>query len=418
MANKAKKRVGLKIFLGVLIFLLLLVLVPSVTFVIVWNNEIKTVLSIEKLADANESNDGGPVYSMEVSGDYYFEEFLAQGGASSEEELVRFLVNKISRNIVPEDMEIPGVGCASFTCNDGNGNYYFARNYDFSTTTAMIVKTAPTDGRYASISSVDLQFVGIEGVDIESLTQKLVCLVAPYAPLDGINSAGVACGIYMSYQGIEDSEVGTDQRTEKPDLTSTTMLRLILDYAGSVEEAVELVKKYDLHDSADTPFHYMVADSTGKSAILEWVYATDRRDVYGEKRELKVYYNDADSDVGEKEKNDNFQYVTNFIVAPDYYESDYDKRGVGRYEEIQSMINPDGTNVNGVVTKEFAMEVLATVGRRTWDSVHGTSEDENDVTVWSALYDLTNKSVTWVNNEEFDDPASVFTFDFSYLKVE
>ena len=31
----------------------------------------------------------------------------------------------------------------------------------------------------------------------------------------------------------------------KPDLTSTTMLRMILDYASSVDEAVELVKKYD-----------------------------------------------------------------------------------------------------------------------------------------------------------------------------
>ena len=38
---------------------------------------------------------------------------------------------------------------------------------------------------------------------------------------------------------------------------------MILDYADSVEEAVELVEKYDLHDSAKTGFHYMIADSTG-----------------------------------------------------------------------------------------------------------------------------------------------------------
>ena len=32
-----------------------------------------------------------------------------------------------------------------------------------------------------------------------------------------------------------------------------------------------LAQQYDLHDSASSCFHYMVADSTGRSAILEWV---------------------------------------------------------------------------------------------------------------------------------------------------
>ena len=49
------------------------------------------------------------------------------------------------------------------------------------------------------------------------------------------------------------------------------MLRMVLDYADSVDEAVEMIQKYDLHDSAGTSYHYMIADSTGKSAILEWI---------------------------------------------------------------------------------------------------------------------------------------------------
>ena len=77
------------------------------------------------------------------------------------------------------------------------------------------------------------------------------------------------------------------------------------------------------------------------------------------------------------------------------------------------MINPDTTNTVGLITKERALEVLRTVGRRTWDSRNGKS-DANGITVWSALYDLTNKTVTWVSNEEFDNPNAVFTFDFSY----
>ncbi len=78
------------------------------------------------------------------------------------------------------------------------------------------------------------------------------------------------------------------------------------------------------------------------------------------------------------------------------------------------MINPNGDNTNGVITAEKALDILEAVGRRKWDSRNGES-DANGITVWSALYDLTNKTVTWVSNEEFDNPDVVFTFDFSYL---
>ncbi len=394
---------------------LALVLVLGIAVAALWHNEISTVMSIDMLVDKNENNKSAPVYIMDVDGDYYFDKFLEQGGASNDGELIQFVIDNITKGIIPINMESPEIGCSSFTCVDENGNRYFGRNYDFSTTTSMIVRTNPGDGRYASISSVDLQFLGIEdGIYVDSLMQKLTCLAATYAPLDGINEAGVSCGIYMSYQGEEDAVVATNQNTDKPDLTSTTMLRLILDYAGSVDEAVALVQQYDLHDSASTSFHYMVADSTGKSAILEWVTATDETDTDGSKRELKVYYNDSDASLGEKEAANQFQYITNFIVTPDYYTSDEDKKGLDRYDEIEKMINPDGDNTSGIISAESALDVLETVGRRKWDSRNGES-DANGITVWSALYDLTNKTVTWVSNEEFDNPDAVFTFDFSYL---
>ena len=410
MKNRVKK-----ILLITGISLLSLILVIGIVITALWHNEISTVASIKMLVDTNEENKSAPVYMMDVSGDYYFDKFIEQGGASSDDELIQFILDNITKGIIPIDMTSPEIGCSSFTCVDSDGNRYFGRNYDFSTSTAMIVRTNPGDGRYASISSVDLQFLGItDGVPLDSIMQKLICLAATYAPLDGINEAGVSCGIYMSYQGMEDEVVATNQNTDKPDLTSTTMLRLILDYAGSVDEAVELVRQYDLHDSANTSFHYMIADSTGKSAILEWVTATDQTDTDGTKRELKVYYNNNDSILGEREAADEFQYITNFIVTPDYYINDEDMKGLDRYQEIQNAINSDGTNTAGLMTKGGALDILETVGRRKWDSRNGDS-DANGITVWSALYDLTNKTVIWVSNEEFDNPDAVFTFDFSYL---
>ncbi|MGM9969044.1 MAG: carcinine hydrolase/isopenicillin-N N-acyltransferase family protein [Anaeroplasma sp.] len=391
------------------LFLIIFILVFAI-----WHNEISTVSSIKKLVDENKDNRSAPVYLMDVKGNYYFDDFIKAGGASSDQELIDFIVDNLTKGIIPITLNAPEIGCSSFTCNYEN-TYYFGRNYDFSTTTAMIVRTNPKDGRFASISSVDLQFLGISnGKYLDTLMERIITLAAPYVPLDGINEKGVSCGIYMSYQGSDDS-TPTNQSTSRPDLTSTTMLRMILDYADSVDKAIELVSQYDLHDSASTSFHYMVADSTGKSAILEWVNDSDDKDNDGSKRELLVYYNDNDENVGEKEKQDKFQYITNFIVTPDYYDNDESKYGLDRYNKIQNMINPDGSNVNGVASKETALEVLKMVGRRNWDIVNGVS-DGNGITVWSSLYDLTNKKVTWISNEEFDNENSIFEFDFSYLK--
>ena len=129
---------------------------------------------------------------------------------------------------------------------------------------------------------------------MEGLSKKILTLAAPYAPLDGVNDAGVACGIFMSYQG-DGKGTATDIDTEKPDLTSTTLLRLILDYADSVEDAVALVEQYDLHDSTNCVFHYMIADSTGRSAILEWVGEDAANDNDGSARHLNVIWNDTDA---------------------------------------------------------------------------------------------------------------------------
>lgn len=391
---------------------LLVILVAGVSTIFgLWGNEISTVCSIKKIDDASEKNNAGPVYEMTVSGGYYFDKFIENGGASSDSELIDFIVDNISKGILPISLNSPTIGCSSFTAINEKGERLFGRNYDFSKTTAMIVHTNPGNGRHKSISSVDLQFLGItDGVELTSIMQKALCLAAPYAPLDGINDAGVSCGIYMSYQGDSDGTVvSTNQTTDKPDLTSTTMLRMILDYAGSVDEAIELVKKYDLHDSATTSFHYMVADKSGDSAIFEWVAGDSKNDLDGTKRELKIYRNDDDAILGEKEANDDFQYITNFIVTPNYYSSNEEKKGLDRYNQIQSMINPTGENTEGKITNEEALNILKTVGRRKW-SANEANADSNNITVWSTLYNLTTLESTFVSNENFDNSDSIFTY--------
>ena len=380
----------------------------------IWGKELNSISSIKEIIPAHESNKAGKVYEMTMDGGYYFDEFIEQGGVSNDDDLIQFIVDNITKGIIPISMKAPEVGCSSFTVIDENGNNLFGRNYDFASTSSLILHTNPGNGRHASISSVDLQFLGL-GDGIDGLMDKLTAIAAAYAPLDGMNDAGVSCGIYMSYQGPGDESYSTDQQTDKPDLTSTTMLRMILDYADDVDEAVELVEKYDFHDSANSSFHYMVADKSGKSAILEWVNedATDSTDIDGTKRVLKVYYNDQDETLGKDEAKNNFQYITNFIVTPGYYanENQEDMKGLDRYNYIKNTINPDGTNTEGKFTKEESLNLLKDLGRRKWNQTVGS--DSNNITVWSVLYDLDNLEATWISNEEFDEEGSVFTFSLN-----
>ena len=402
--TKKKMKLWKRILTGIALTLLIAVLLLGITVYSVWHNEISAIMSMKLLRDRNDEHLDGAVYTMTVKGDFYLDEFISRGGVKNDTELIDFITGKITKGLIDMGISSPEIACSSFTARSESGDALFGRNYDFSKTNTCIVFTEKNDGRHATISTVDIQFLGIDvNKNIDTLMEKITCLAAAYAPLDGINDAGVSCGIYMTYQGGEET-VPTDQNTDKPDFTSTTLLRLILDYADNVEEAVEIASSYDLHDSAKTSYHYMVADASGKSAILEWVYGSDATDNDGSKRELKVTYNDADSHIGEMEGSTEYQVITNFIIEPGYYDDSPigEKKGYDRYERIYEELNKTG----GIVKDEkAAMDILAIVGRRSWKN-----DDGNGCTVHSVVYNLTDKTMMWIPNENYSDPQAVFTF--------
>ena len=376
-----------------------LVIALAVAVFALWHNELATLASFQKLADRDEAHRDGAVYQINVSGDYSFDEFLSQGGASNDAELISFITQSITKGIIPMHIKTSSIACSAFTADTQSGDRVFGRNYDFSATNTAIVYTNPGEGRHASYSTIDLSFLGLDAdKDVETVGQKILTLAAPYVPLDGINDAGVACGIFMSYQG-EGKGTPTDTQTDKPDLTSTTLLRLILDYADSVEDAVALAQQYDLHDSASSCFHYMVADSTGRSAILEWVGTDADHDADGAERQLNVLWNDTDA----LSDSADWQVVTNFIKTPGYYDgTTAEMKGLDRYEHLAAALQ----ETDGIVAdKNAAMDLLASVGRRTWNN-----DDSNSNTVHSVVYDLTDKSVLWVGNEHYGEEAYTFGF--------
>ena len=61
-----------------------------------------------------------------------------------------------------------------------------------------------------------------------------------------------------------------DPDTEKPDLTVTTAIRLLLDRAATVEEAVALLRQYDVHPSGGVSHHLAISDAAGATVAVEF----------------------------------------------------------------------------------------------------------------------------------------------------
>ena len=138
-----------------------MVIALAVAVFALWHNELATLSSLKKLSDRDEAHRDGAVYQLNISGGYYFDDFLAQGGASTDSELISFITQSITKGIIPMNIKTSTIACSAFTADTQSGDRVFGRNYDFSATNTAIVYTNPGKGRHASYSTIDLSFLGL-----------------------------------------------------------------------------------------------------------------------------------------------------------------------------------------------------------------------------------------------------------------
>ena len=126
-------------------------------------------------------------------------------------------------------------GCSTISVANEDGGYLFGRNFDWQTCDALVIAAYPEEG-YASIATVNLGFIRQgAGFAANFLTDEMMSVAALYAPLDGMNEKGLCVSVNM----IQDKAT-IQQDTDKPDITTTTAVRLMLDKAANVEAALEL----------------------------------------------------------------------------------------------------------------------------------------------------------------------------------
>ena len=310
--------------------------------------------------------------AVRVDGDYGFDAFLAQGGAASDGEVVAFLAENLLDGFDLTTLVRGFFGCSTIAAQGENGARYFGRNFDWNRCDALIVQTQPENG-YASISTANMDSItgsvrgGLLGAAMKM--DNIRSLAAVYAPLDGMNEAGLAVSVNM----IQDS-ADIDQRTGKPGLTTTTAVRLLLDKAASVDEAIDLLAQYDLHGSMGMMVHFAIADAAGRSVVVEYI--------------------------------DNEMVVTDTPVVTNFYIAEGEKHGIGtRQSHERYAILNDLLAGQDVFTKDDMRDAL--------DSVSKDNFEEFASTEWSIVYDLTQKTARYYHRENYER-----AFDFSLADVK
>lgn len=331
----------LKIILIAIIVLIAVIIAGGYSM---FSAQLKAANTIEKI--------GGSFYSMEYDGDYGFSEYLSRGGASSDEEMADYITEFLSHGFYKTDIQSNGFGCSTVAVKSQDGGALFGRNFDWMDCTKMTVTTRPDDG-YASVSTCDLDFLGFgNGWLPEEMKNKIMALAAVYVPLDGMNEKGLCVADLV----IDDGTT-TNQQSDKPDITTTSAIRLLLDRAANVDEAIELLNKYDMHSSAGMQHHLSVMDSTGRSVVVEYI--------------------------------DNVMYVTDADVVTNFYLTEGDNYGIGsenshlRYETLKKLLSDS----NFVMTNEQVMETLQAVCQ------YGPKID--DYTQWSVVFDTENQTAQY-----------------------
>lgn len=295
--------------------------------------------------------------TISFEGDDQFEAFLNQGGASSDQDVLQFLTGTMLGSADGLSFEGDAFGCSTISVENSEGGYYFGRNFDWNKCDAMMVVSHPSDG-YASFSTVNVDFIR-QGTGFAShfLSDEVLAVAALYAPLDGMNEKGLCVSVNM----IQDTDT-ISQDTEKPDITTTTAIRLLLNKAASVDEAVELLGQYDFHASMGYMVHLAIADSTGKSVAVEYV--------------------------------DNEMKVIETPILTNFYLAEGDKNGIGtsqshtRFEILEQTLEEQSAMDSGQVR-----DALASVSKGNFGEFESTE--------WSVVFDQTALTAEYYHREDY-----------------
>lgn len=325
--------------------------------------------------------------SMDYKADYRLQDFIDADLDSKE--AVSGKVMEMLLNVPASAEAMPALkpACSAFQARTPDGDVIYARNFDyiFRDGAKVMMRTSPRKG-YKSLSMVSMSFLGLEGKQLRDGTTDLSTLVAaPYMQMDGMNSKGLAVSVLCVLADYCAQQYDTTRHT----IMTTVMMRMLLDRAATVDEAVDMLGDYNYFadglqrgcgEGDFCNYHFLLSDATGKSVVIEYL----KRDGPGSDSpwELRVL---------------DLKAATNFFLADGW-------RAIGGMDDRYGRIMDALDSAGGILTEEEAMHLL--------DQVHQKAVRRNDSrTQWSVVYNLTRGTATVCVNHDYSK-----TWKFSIKK--
>lgn len=263
-------------------------------------------------------------------------------------------------DVAAETSEIPTTqgkwACSLFAALGSKERPLFGRNFDWYDNPALVLLTDTPDA-YASISMVDVSYLGFESQDkkFDSVDGREELLKAPLIPFDGMNEHGLTVGM----AAVDGAEL--PNHPDKPTVGSLRIIRLVLDQCRTVAEGIELFEQYNIDFSGGPQIHYLLADADGNSALVE---------LSGGKMHI-------------------LRNETTWHAATNFYLKDNRDRAsamCGRYAQIKKCLE----NHQGALDEAQAFGLLDDVAQES--------------TRWSVVYDLKAATASIVMSRRFDHP--------------
>jgi len=290
-------------------------------------NPVRTLAALEKVDDF-------PLYVMHYKGTYLFDLFAEEG-------IEWGPYRRLYEAVNPD-------ACTSFAALEAECDAVFGRNFDWQHRASLLLFTDPPGG-YASVSMVDLFYLGLEGMQSIPWSKRPVLLAAPYATIDGMNEYGVA----IAQNAVPRRDTPKDPN--RPTLLNSQIVRLVLDHARDVDEALALIQQYNV-EFVGTPVHFHVADASGNSAIVEYV----------------------DGGIAVVRDDNPWQVSTNFLLSEEAQPDCW------RYNKASEVLG----EAQGTIARDEGMRLLEKV--------------KQDQTVWSVVYGLSTGHVRVAMGKDYD----------------
>ena len=290
-----------------------------------------------------------PLYTMKYVGEYVF------GAQSSHSR------SEAALSVAAQSLFSPASwGCSLFAALGDGSEQIYGRNFDWEFSPALLLFTNPPDA-YASVSMVDIAYLGFTGSDAQGLTELPLeelqrLLESPAWPFDGMNSQGLAIG--MAAVPVGNMRPDPD----KPTVDSLSIIREVLDHAADVKQAIEIFESYNIEMGGGPPLHYLVADVTGEAALIEFYQG-----------EMRIIPNEEP-----------YHLATNFLLSA----TGSPAGQCWRYDALRETL----ADKQGGLSAVQAVELLSSVAQ--------------DSTQWSIVYDMTSLEVSAIPGQQYEQVYS------------